>query len=81
MKKIKNQTISIRVGDKVQIISGSEKNKKGEVIKVNKKTGQIIVKGINKKIKHVKPRTENEIGEINSFEAPIHCSNVILILN
>jgi ribosomal protein L24 len=38
--------------------------------------GKIIVKGINFKFKHVKPNTENEIGEIKQFEAPIHHSNV-----
>jgi len=31
---------------------------------------------INLKFKHVKPTTENEIGEIKQFEAPIHHSNV-----
>ena len=44
----------------------------------NKKTGKIIVKGINFKFKHSKPRTENEVGEIKQFEAPIHHSNVTL---
>jgi ribosomal protein L24 len=42
--------------------------------------GKIIVKGINFKFKHVKPNTENEIGEIKQFEAPIHHSNVKLNL-
>jgi ribosomal protein L24 len=36
-------------------------------------------KGINFKFKHV-PNTENEIGEIKQFEAPIHHSNVKLNL-
>ncbi len=39
-----------------------------------------MVKGINFKFKHVKPNTENEIGEIKQFEAPIHHSNVKLNL-
>jgi ribosomal protein L24 len=43
--------------------------------------GKIIVKGINFKFKHVKPNTENEIGEIKQFEAPIHHSNVKLNLS
>ena len=68
----------VKVGDKVTIISGSNKNKIGEIIKVTKKTGKIIVQGINFKFKHVKPRTENEIGEIKQVEAPIDHSNVKL---
>jgi hypothetical protein len=51
-----------------------------EVIQINKKTGKVIVKGINFKFKHLKPNTENEIGEIKQFEGPIHHSNVKLNL-
>lgn len=74
------QKLSIKVGDTVTIISGFHKNETGEVSQINRKTGKIIVKGINFKFKHVKPKTENEIGEIKQFEAPIHHSNVKLNL-
>lgn len=77
---LKKQKIHVKVGDKVTIISGFHKNETGEVIYVNKKTGKIIVQGINFKFKHVKPNTENEIGEIKQIEAPIHHSNVKLNL-
>nr|YP_010133731.1 ribosomal protein L24 [Nitzschia supralitorea]QWM93220.1 ribosomal protein L24 [Nitzschia supralitorea] len=73
---IKKQKLHVKVGDKVTVISGSYKNETGEVSEVNRKTGKIIVQGINWKIKHVKPTTENELGEIKQFEAPIHHSNV-----
>ena len=76
----KNQKIHVKVGDIVIIISGFHKNETGEIIKINKKTGKVLVKGINFKFKHVKPNTENEIGEIKQFEAPIHHSNVRLNL-
>ena len=72
--------IHVKVGDIVMVISGFHKNETGEIIKINKKTGKILVKGINFKFKHVKPNTENEIGEIKQFEAPIHHSNVKLNL-
>jgi large subunit ribosomal protein L24 len=75
---IKQQKIHVRVGDNVKIISGFHKNEIGEVIRINKNTGKIIVKGVNFKFKHIKPRTENEVGEIKQFEAPIHHSNVKL---
>ena len=75
---IKQQKIHVRVGDAVTIMSGFHKNEKGEVIRINKNTGKIVVKGVNFKFKHIKPRTENEIGEIKQFEAPIHHSNVKL---
>ena len=74
------QKIHVKIGDKVTIISGFHKNETGEIMKINKKTGKVLVKGINFKFKHVKPNTENEIGEIKQFEAPIHHSNVRLNL-
>ena len=76
----KKQKIHVKVGDIVLIISGFHKNETGEIMKINKKTGKVLVKGINFKFKHVKPNTENEIGEIKQFEAPIHHSNVRLNL-
>jgi large subunit ribosomal protein L24 len=71
-----NQKIHVKIGDTVRVISGFFKNEIGEVTKINRKAGTLIVKGINFKFKHVKPNTENEIGEIKQFEAPIHHSNV-----
>lgn len=76
----KKQKIHVKVGDIIVIISGFHKNETGEIIKINKNTGKVLVKGLNFKFKHVKPNTENEIGEIKQFEAPIHHSNVRLNL-
>jgi len=70
----------VKVGDEVMIISGFYKNKVSQVLKVNKRTGKIIVQGINVKFKHIKPNTSTEIGEIKQIEAPIHHSNVKLNL-
>lgn len=74
----KHQKLHIKIGDQVKVISGFYKNEIGEVLRVNRKTGKIIVQGVNIKVKHIKPTTENEIGEIKQFEAPIHHSNVKL---
>lgn len=76
----KKQKLNIKIGDQVIVISGFYKDKIGEISKINKKTGKVVVKGINLKFKHVKPNTEKEIGEIKQFEAPIHHSNVKLNL-
>jgi len=73
--------MSVKAGDNVQIISGFDKNKTGEVLSTNPKTGKIIVKGINFKFKHLKPTKKGEIGEIKQIEGPIHQSNVKLINN
>ena len=74
----KQKKLHVKVGDLVTIISGFHKNETGEILTVNKKTGKVVVKGINFKFRHIKPNTENETGEIKQFEAPIHHSNVKL---
>ena len=74
----KQKKLHVKVGDMVTVISGFHKNETGEVVEINKNTGKIVVKGINFKFKHIKPKTENEIGDIKQFEAPIHHSNVKL---
>ncbi len=68
----------VQIGDNVTVISGFDKNKTGEISKVYKNTGKILVKGINYKFKQLKPNTDNEVGEIKQIEAPIHHSNVKL---
>lgn len=74
-----NQKVHVKVGDIVKIISGFYKNEIGEVIKINKKNGKILIKGINFKFYHIRPKTKKEIGEIKQVEAPIHHSNVLPI--
>ncbi len=68
----------VRTGDTVQVISGREKGKVGEVVQAIPKTSQVVVKGINFRTKHVKPQQEGESGQITTYEAPIHSSNVML---
>ena len=75
---VKKQKIHVKIGDNVKVISGFEKNKTGEVIKIYQNSGKILIKGINFKFKHIKPNADNEIGEIKQIEAPIHHSNVKL---
>ena len=68
----------VKKGDTVQVISGRDKGKVGEILQSIPKTSQVVVKGVNIRTKHVKPRQEGESGQIATFEAPIHSSNVML---
>lgn len=68
----------VKQGDTVQVISGSDKGKVGEVTKVLPKQSKVVVEGVNVKTKHAKPQQEGESGQITTFEAPIHSSNVML---
>jgi large subunit ribosomal protein L24 len=68
----------VKTGDTVQVISGKDKGKVAEVIKVIPQESKVIIKGVNIKTKHVKPQQEGESGRIVTQEAPIHSSNVML---
>jgi len=66
----------VKSGDLVQVISGRDKGTVGKITKVNTKTGQVMIDGVNIKTKHVKPSGEEEGGQIVKAEAPVHHSNV-----
>ena len=72
------QKMHVRKGDTVQIISGKDKGKVGEILSVLPKRSQVIVQGVNVQTKHVKPQQEGESGQITTREAPIHSSNVMI---
>lgn len=76
-KKIRYK-MHVKKGDTVQIISGREKGKVGEILRVFPELSKVVVKGVNIRTKHVKPQQEGESGQITTYEAPIHSSNVML---
>ncbi|MEM9538981.1 MAG: 50S ribosomal protein L24 [Cyanobacteria bacterium P01_E01_bin.42] len=80
-KPVQRNKMHVKTGDTVQVISGRDKGKVGEIIKTIPKTSKIVVQGVNVRTKHVKPRQEGESGRIETFEAPIHSSNVMLYSN
>ena len=67
--------MKIRKGDTVQIISGKDKGKTGEILEINRKLDKIKIKSINMIKRHTKPTKENK-GGIISKESFIHQSNV-----
>ncbi len=71
--------MKIKKGDTVQVLSGNDKGKTGEVLEVIPKSEKIIVKGINIRKKHVKPRKQGEEGGIISVECPIHSAKVNVV--
>tara|TARA_B100000886_G_scaffold87392_1_gene57439 strand:+ start:1485 stop:1799 length:315 start_codon:yes stop_codon:yes gene_type:complete len=71
--------IKIKKGDKVRVISGSNKGSEGEVISIKKEANKAIVEGVNVVKKHNKPSAQSPQGGISEKEAPIDISNLSLI--
>ena len=69
----------IKKGDNVQVLSGNDKNKQGEVLEVLPKTNKIVVKGVNIRKKHVKARRQGEESGIISVECAIPVSKVNVV--
>lgn len=73
--------LSIKKKDKVVILSGKDKGKRGEVLKVirnKQKVEKVIVSGVNLVSKHKKP-TRNDPGGIVKKESPLHISKVMIV--
>ena len=70
----------IKTGDTVKVLSGNDKGVTGEVLEIMPKTNKMVVKGVNIRKKHVKPRKQGEEGGIISVECAIPSSKVLLNL-
>ena len=71
--------MKLRKGDNVIVLSGNDKGKTGEILEIIPSTQKVIVKGVNIRKKHVKPRKAGEEGGIIPSEYPIHSSKVNVI--
>ena len=67
----------IRKGDKVVVVSGRDKGRSGEVIKVIPNEERALVRGVNMVTRHQRQTAAQEGGLIRK-EAPIHLSNIAL---
>jgi len=66
---------NIRKGDKVVVITGRDKGKKGSVLKVFPKEDRALVQGVNIVKRHQR-QTQTQQAGIVSKEAPVHLSNI-----
>ncbi|TDJ62838.1 MAG: 50S ribosomal protein L24 [Proteobacteria bacterium] len=68
----------VRRGDNVVVITGRDKGKTGEVLRVDRERNRVLVQGVNMMKRHQRP-TQTSPGGINEFEALIHVSNIAVV--
>jgi large subunit ribosomal protein L24 len=68
----------IKKGDKVVVLSGKDKGRTGNVVKVLPKDGKLVVEGVNVAARHRKPTQANPQGGIERLEAPLHICKVAI---
>jgi len=71
--------MKIKSGDKVMVIAGKDKGKKGKVLQLLKSANKASVEGINLAIKHMRPKRQGEKGQKIEFPAAINVSNLMLL--
>ena len=73
--------LHIKTGDTVKLLTGdkADRGKTGKVLEVSPKEGKVIVEGINKVKKHVKPRKAGDPSGIIETESAVYACKVQLV--
>ena len=69
---------TIKKGDTVIVLSGTDKGKKGKVLRVMPKEGLAVVEGVRMTKKHVRARKEGKKGEVIEIAMPMRVSKLAL---
>ena len=72
-------TMSIKKGDTVVVLSGKDKGKQGKVLEAMPETRKVVVEKVNVATRHQKPRKQGEEGGIMKKEAPIYACKVMRV--
>jgi large subunit ribosomal protein L24 len=65
----------IKKGDTVVVLTGKDKGKSGEVLRLDPRDNRAVVQGVNVVKRHQRPSMQSQ-GGIEEKEAPIHVSNL-----
>ena len=71
--------MKIKKGDTVEVLTGKDKGKRGEVLRALPEDNKVVVEGVAMVKRHMKPNAANQQGGIVEHEAAIDASNVALI--
>ena len=65
----------IRKGDRVAVLTGRDRGKRGEVLRVLPDWGRAVVQGVNMVTRHRRGGQQGP-GGVEEIEAPVHLSNL-----
>ncbi len=69
----------IRKDDVVEVVAGDDKGTRGKVLRVLRGKNQVVIEGVNRVYRHLKPSKRNPQGGRISKEMPIDASNVMFV--
>jgi large subunit ribosomal protein L24 len=67
----------VKKGDVVMVLAGDDRGKTGEVLRVDASAGKVLVQGVNRVYRHLRPSRQHPQGGRIQKEMPIHISNVL----
>lgn len=71
--------MKLRKGDTVEVLSGKDVGKQGEIVRVMPKQNRVIVRGVAMAKKHQKPTRQTMQGGIIDKDMPVHASSVAIV--
>ena len=69
----------IKKGDRVVVLTGKDKGRSGQVLRVLPKDQRVVVEGLNMVQRHTRPTQADPQGGIKHKEATLHVSNVAIV--
>ena len=69
----------IKKGDRVIVLTGRDRGRQGDVLRVLREKRRVLVQGVNMVKRHTRPSAQAGSGGIIDKEAPIHISNVAIV--
>lgn len=69
----------LKKDDTVEVITGEDKGRRGKIVRVLRDRNKVVVSGVNRVYRHLKPSRANPQGGRLSKEMPIDASNVALV--
>ncbi len=70
-------TTKLRKDDPVVVVSGRERGKQGNILKINRTKGTVVVSGVNLVKKTMRKKRQEDKGGIVDVESPLNISNVM----
>ena len=72
-------SLNVKTGDKVVVLTGKDKGKVSTVKATSPKTSRVVVEGVNIQTKHLKARNTKQKSQIIKQEGAIDVSNVMVV--
>ena len=72
-------SLNVKKGDTVVVISGKDKGKKGKILVTHPDEERVVVQNVAMVTRHVKPRKQGQPGGRIEQEGTVHSSNVMLV--